>query len=265
MYGAPMEDRKESSVLFNLKELMNLEEDRIKTEEDQKKKAAEDARRREEEMRRAAEEAEKQRIRLVEEERQAAERRAREEEARRHGIIEAEKERARLDSEARARQEEQERMLSHQREMERIAADKAKGVSPGIIVAIVMVLLGAAGGVWFGVVKPQQEQAAAERLKTQQEITAQREAREAAERLAESRAADARRLAAEAAAAAEATRLKAEADRQRPVAVPPNQDGPSHAGPGKSRPSKPARPSGGTDKPKSGGGACDPNDPLCGL
>ena len=65
MYGAPMEDRKESSVLFNLKELMNLEEDRIKTEEDQKKKAAEEARRRDEEMRRAAELAPAKRARVI--------------------------------------------------------------------------------------------------------------------------------------------------------------------------------------------------------
>ena len=67
MHGAPMDDRKESSVLFNLKELMNLEEDRIKTEEDQRKQATEDARRREEETRRAAEEAERAKARAIEE------------------------------------------------------------------------------------------------------------------------------------------------------------------------------------------------------
>ena len=35
-----MSEQKESSVLFSLKELMNLEEDRIKTEEEAKASAA---------------------------------------------------------------------------------------------------------------------------------------------------------------------------------------------------------------------------------
>ena len=36
-----MAEQKESSVLFSLKELMNLEEDRIRQEEDTKRKAEE--------------------------------------------------------------------------------------------------------------------------------------------------------------------------------------------------------------------------------
>ena len=77
-----MAEQKESSVLFNLRELMNLEEDRIKVEDDKQKQADEDARR--------AREAEEQRLvaageakrRGEEEMRVAAERAAREEDER---------------------------------------------------------------------------------------------------------------------------------------------------------------------------------------
>ncbi len=50
-----MSEQKESSVLFNLKELMSLEEDRIETEEEEKTKQEEEAR--------VAKEAEEQRVR----------------------------------------------------------------------------------------------------------------------------------------------------------------------------------------------------------
>ena len=117
-----MAEQKESSVLFSLKELMNLEEDRIKQEEDDRKRKEEEALRAKLDGERKAREAEETRLRAAEEERRVQEQRSREEQARIDAIRQGEVEKARLDAENAARmeairhQQEHERQLVHMKE-----------------------------------------------------------------------------------------------------------------------------------------------------
>src|SRR5512138_3672464 len=93
------EEQKESSVLFSLQELFNLEQDRIKQEDDEKKRRAEmEARAREEAERRARAE-EQARVMAEEERRRLEESRQREESARLDALRQAEIERARVEAE----------------------------------------------------------------------------------------------------------------------------------------------------------------------
>src|SRR5215467_7664113 len=100
-----MSEQKESSVLFSLKELMNLEEDRIKNEEAEKAAASAAAEKARADAGLVAREAEEARIRAEEERRRMEEARAREEAARLEAIRHAEVEKARVDAENRARLE----------------------------------------------------------------------------------------------------------------------------------------------------------------
>ena len=81
-----MSEQKESSVLFSLKELMNLEEDRIKTEETSKAEQARQAEQARLDAERAAREAEEARIHAENEKRRLEESRQREETARLEAI-----------------------------------------------------------------------------------------------------------------------------------------------------------------------------------
>ena len=155
-----MSEQKESSVLFNLKELMDLEEDRIKDEEEERRRAEEEERRRKEEEERRKREEEEARLRAEEEARLAEERKKREEEERKKREKEEAEMRVRLEAEAKARAAEQQRLLEHEREMAAIKAKEKKGIHPGIIVGLVVLLIGGAAGVYFGVIKPEQERAA---------------------------------------------------------------------------------------------------------
>ncbi len=172
-----MAEQKESSVLFNLRELMNLEEDRVKEEADKKKKAEDDARMAKEADERKKREAEEARARAEEEVRQADERRRRDEEAARIRAKEEAELRVRLEAEQKARAAEQERLLAHEQEVKRIEATRRKGVHPAILVVGVLALLGAGAGVYFGVIKPQQEAAELQARRHRQE--AERAAAEA--------------------------------------------------------------------------------------
>src|SRR5450755_2713809 len=98
-----MSEQKESSVLFSLKELMNLEEDRIKGEEAEKAATAAAAEKARVEAERAAREAEEARIRSEQERRRLDDQRSREENARLEAIRHAEMEKTRLEAEQRAR------------------------------------------------------------------------------------------------------------------------------------------------------------------
>src|SRR5213078_3145418 len=77
-----MAEQKESSVLFSLKELMNLEEDRIREEEADKARRAKVEQEARDTAERAAREAEERRLRDEEERRRQEEQRKREEVAR---------------------------------------------------------------------------------------------------------------------------------------------------------------------------------------
>src|SRR3954452_8743222 len=76
-----MAEQKESSVLFSLKELMNIEENRIKEEQDAKRRAVELEQTAKAEAERVAREEEAARLREEEERRRADEQRRRMEEA----------------------------------------------------------------------------------------------------------------------------------------------------------------------------------------
>jgi colicin import membrane protein len=121
-----MSEQKESSVLFSLKELMSLEEDRIKTEEADKAAAAAAAEQARMEAERAAREAEEARIRSEAERRRLDEQRTREEHAKLEAIRHAEIEKARLEAEQRARLEAMEAQQKHERSLAAIKQDESK-------------------------------------------------------------------------------------------------------------------------------------------
>ena len=130
-----MSEEKESSVLFNLRELMGLEEDRVRSEEEErlKREAAERERIAAEAQARQEEEA--ARLRAQEEARQAEEKRNREAEELTAREREEAQLRVRLEQEAREKAEAHARMLDHERELATISAQQRKGVHPGFLAA----------------------------------------------------------------------------------------------------------------------------------
>jgi colicin import membrane protein len=112
-----MSEQKESSVLFSLKELMNLEEDRIKNEEADRTAAANAAEKARADAELAARNAEESRIRAEEERRRVDEQRTREEAARLDAIRTAEIEKARIEAEQRARMEAMAAQQQHERSL----------------------------------------------------------------------------------------------------------------------------------------------------
>ena len=121
-----MAEEKESSVLFSLKELMSLEEDRIAKEEADAKAREDAARRAREDAERAAREAEELRLREEEERRRQEEARRREEEARVEALKQAEIERARAEQEQKARMEALSAQQEHERRLAELNRDKGK-------------------------------------------------------------------------------------------------------------------------------------------
>jgi colicin import membrane protein len=121
-----MSEQKESSVLFSLKELMSLEEDRIRKEEDERRRREEAELQAKLEAERRARAEEEARIQAEEARRRAEEQRAREEAARLEAIRQAEVEKARLDAENAARIEALRHQQEHERQLEAVRADKGK-------------------------------------------------------------------------------------------------------------------------------------------
>ncbi|NUP10361.1 MAG: hypothetical protein HOW73_30290 [Polyangiaceae bacterium] len=147
-----MSEQKESSVLFSLKELMNLEEDRIRGEEADKaaRTAAEDEARRAAE--RAARDAEEARIRAEEERRRAEEQRGREENARLDAIRHAEVEKARLEAEQQARMQAMSAQQQHALQIEALKTDKGKKQLRNILIGTVVAVLTIGGaGIYLAV------------------------------------------------------------------------------------------------------------------
>lgn len=142
-----MAEQKESSVLFSLKELMNLEEDRIKQEEDQKRRIDEEAARARAETERRAREEEEARMRAADEKRRTEEQRSREDSARVEAIRQGEVEKARLEAENRARMEQMHKQQEHEKELARLNTDKSKKRLVFIAVGIGLVAVtGLVGG-----------------------------------------------------------------------------------------------------------------------
>ena len=141
-----MAEQKESSVLFSLKELMNLEEDRIRQEEDQKRRQEEEAARARAETERRAREEEESRLRAAEDKRRAEEQRSREEATRLEAIRHGEVEKARLDAENAARLEQMRHQQEHERQLAVVHQDKSKKrlvlIASGIGVLFIGALVG---------------------------------------------------------------------------------------------------------------------------
>jgi len=145
-----MSEQKESSVLFSLQELMNLEQDRIQSEEAekaQKIQAAETARI---EAERSARDAEEQRIRAEAERRRLDEQRSREEAAKLEAIRVAEVEKARVEAEQRARLEAMAAQQHHERSMAAIQTDASKKKLRNMLIGgVVFVVLAGSGLGYF--------------------------------------------------------------------------------------------------------------------
>lgn len=258
-----MSEQKESSVLFNLKELMSLEEERIQSEraEAQRRRDEEAQQKAEAEARKLAEE--NARRKAEEDARLDAERRERDEAEQRQRQREAAELRVRLETEAQLRAKEQERQLQHELHLKQLETQRRTGIPPLAVAAIALLSLGGLAYGYFGVYKP--EQARAEAEKAEKVRIAQSEALER-QRLADALAAKEReteRLADEKRRMEEQARLKAEQlarIKATAAATPPADDGnrtvrePRH---GAAKPPKPGKPADGTHK--------GDDDPLKGL
>ena len=121
-----MAEQKESSVLFSLKELMNLEEDRIKEEEAEKEAKARAEREARESAERAARAAEERRLREEEEARRNEEQRRREEAARLEAIRHAEIEKAKAEAEHAARLQAMTAQQQHEAQIAAVQSDQSK-------------------------------------------------------------------------------------------------------------------------------------------
>ena len=141
-----MAEQKESSVLFSLKELMNLEEDRIRQEEDDRQRKADAEMQARLDAERRTREAEEARLRDEEGRKRADEQRTREEQARLEAMRQAEVERARVEAENAARmqamqaQQEHERQLTHIKESQ--GKKKATYIAGGIGALLLVGLIG---------------------------------------------------------------------------------------------------------------------------
>jgi colicin import membrane protein len=256
-----MAEQKESSVLFSLKELMNLEQERIAQEAANQQRQAREARERREAEERALREAEERRLREADEVRRAAEQRQREEAARVEAIKQAELERAKSEAEHRAKLAAVAAQHEHEAQLTKIRQQSsARKVKVGASIAITILAFMIAGLVF----KWKQDQ---ERAAYEQDVAAKAlaQAKEEQQRLAEEQKklqqqiADAEK---EHQRIEEALRnAKTEADRRRLIDEK-NQneekvrrlEGDSRGGGG--RPSR-AKPS---NKPACN---CTPGDPLC--
>ncbi len=131
-----MAEQKESSVLFSLKELMSLEENRIREEDDAKKKKAESEAQAKLEAERRAREDEEARLHSEEERRRAEEMRRKMEEAQIEAAKAAELEKRRLEDQHRLQMEAMSKQQAHEREIQQIQAQKRKGLPPAAIAGI---------------------------------------------------------------------------------------------------------------------------------
>jgi len=150
-----MSEQKESSVLFSLKELMSLEESRIKEEEDAKKKQTEAETAARLDAERRSREEEERKLRDEEERRRQDELRRKMEEAQVEAAKHAEIEKRRLEEQHRLQMEATAQQQAHERQLQHIQAQKRRGAHPALLAGIGVALLGALIAVVFFVwVKP---------------------------------------------------------------------------------------------------------------
>ena len=146
-----MADQKESSVLFSLKELMGLEEDRIREEEADKAQRAKVELEAREASERVTREAEERRLREDEERRRQEELRKREEATRLDAIRHGELEKAKSETEHRSRMATMAAQQAHEAQLASINQDQHKKklqITIGVV-AFVLVAAVVGGGVAF--------------------------------------------------------------------------------------------------------------------
>jgi colicin import membrane protein len=248
-----MAEQKESSVLFSLKELMNLEEDRIKQEETERQRQEQAVINARLEAERKAREEEEARMRAAEEQRRQAEQRSREEQARLEAIRHAEIEKARLEAENAARLEQLRAHQAHEQNITALKQDKGKknllfiAIGAGILLVVVMI----GGGI---AIKGQMDKAAA--LQAQLGQLAQDEA-DIKSQMANASAEDKARLQAELDAKEAAIQNLKDHPNTVQTAAPVNPHPVAHTGGGGG--------GGGGSKPASTKPPCNctPGDPLC--
>lgn len=255
-----MSEQKESSVLFSLKELMNLEEDRIRQEEDDKKNRAQAEAKARDDAERKARDEEAARVAAEEERKRLEAARQREETARLEAMRAAEIEKQKIEAERRAQLEAMSKQQEHARQLEMIKQDEGKKKLRNMIFGIsgaAVLTLGSIGGYIFGVYLPAKEK---EKMAQDAALKVQMDEAEKAKREAAQAMADVKRLQEDLASAKDeksraeiAARLAAAQEdltkKSRPTGGP-GPAGPTPGGPG------PA---------KGPGKACPPGDPLCGF
>ncbi|APR77650.1 Hypothetical protein A7982_02997 [Minicystis rosea] len=246
-----MSEQKESSVLFSLKELMNLEEDRIKNEEAEKAATVAAAEKARQDAERAARDAEEARMRAEAERRRQDEARAREEAARLDAIRHAEVEKARLEAEQKARLEAMASQQAHEANLAKLQHDEGKKKLRNTLIggAIAVVVIGGAAG--FFAFKNHEE--------SQRQLAAVEAAKKDAEDKAKKREAELKEqqakvdglLAQLASAKDEATKLelqkKLEEEQRKSETIRKGVGGPGPRGDAPAAPKK----------------KCTPGDPLC--
>ncbi len=248
-------DKQESSVLFSLKELMNLEEDRVRQEADDKQRQIDEvARQREEDERRRREE-EEARMRSEEQRRLAAERERRAEETRLDAIRQGEIEKKRMEAEKQAQLEAMRLEQEKQIRMKALDEDQHKKKLRTTLVVLGIssfLLIGGGVGYYVGVVMPAQRLQAAQIAAAQQRSDElQQQVTDLLNKLSHATdPAEMKRLQ-DQLSSANAALTEAKSEVSHPKVVT------GGGGP---------RPGGGTASP--GGGSkknCAPNDPMCGL
>jgi colicin import membrane protein len=155
-----MAEQKESSVLFSLKELMNLEEDRIKQEDDDKRRRVEAEVQAKADAERRARDQEAARLQAEEDRRRDEEQRKKEEATRLEAIRHGEIEKARVEAEQRARMEAMTKQQEHERHLTSLQHDEHKKKLQRMVTFSIggaLILLVGFLGVYFGKIKPESE------------------------------------------------------------------------------------------------------------
>jgi colicin import membrane protein len=155
-----MAEMRESSVLFSLNQLMNLEQQRIREEEEAARKRAEAESIVRMEIERRKREEQQARLHAEENRRRAEEAQRREMEARLEAIRVAELEKVRIDAEQKVRIALLEQANEHERKLAALTQDEQKRRLKRILIyggAFMAALFATGGGVYFGHLKPEAE------------------------------------------------------------------------------------------------------------
>ncbi|HEY8075490.1 MAG TPA: hypothetical protein VIF62_15305 [Labilithrix sp.] len=149
---------RDESVTFSLRELEQLENERLEREKRQREDELHAMQRAKEEAERRAEEERTARLRMEADEKERARLREIEEEARREAMSRAAVEQARIEVEARTRADEADRERRHELELARIRIESKKSSGVGVVVGSGLVgfavALGVCAGFYFGAIAP---------------------------------------------------------------------------------------------------------------